>query len=94
MNDHEHDPEPTECRDCGATFDLARQHYYDNRCPSCVEDEDPERTWPMCAKCDGRVPPDEQDTTKTYTEGVGYETLTVHEACAVDGDDRVDRTPA
>lgn len=35
-------PEPTECRDCGATFNLAAQYYYDNLCPECKREQDGE----------------------------------------------------
>lgn len=30
-----HDAEIMECRECGATFDLARQSYYYDLCPTC-----------------------------------------------------------
>jgi hypothetical protein len=37
---HRHAPEQAECRNCGAMFDLARQYYYDDLCPTCKEKED------------------------------------------------------
>lgn len=33
----QHDPDITECRECGTKFDLALQYYYDNLCPSCKD---------------------------------------------------------
>jgi len=35
MSNHEHDPNVVKCIECGTKFDLARQTYYDNTCPSC-----------------------------------------------------------
>jgi hypothetical protein len=52
MTQREHDPEPTNCRSCGTQFDLARQHYYDNLCPTCKQDADGEdRTNPVVGSC-------------------------------------------
>jgi DNA-directed RNA polymerase subunit RPC12/RpoP len=31
-------PDEIACRECGATFNLAFQEYYDNRCPDCVDE--------------------------------------------------------
>jgi len=36
---HRHDPEIIECRECPRKFDLARQNYYYNICPTCRERE-------------------------------------------------------
>lgn len=30
-----HDPDLVVCSECGSTFDLARQNYYDDTCPAC-----------------------------------------------------------
>lgn len=54
MSHHEHDPEMVPCADCGSTFDLARQHYYDNRCPDCVPDDQLKQS---CAICGDREMP-------------------------------------
>jgi len=72
-----------ECRDCGEEFDLASQHYYDNQCPACKSEDNPEHTWPGCAVCSERVPPDERATKKFPPTGPGQTTefLTVHEDC-------------
>lgn len=53
---HKHDPELIECSECGSQFDLARQNYYDSKCPSCVDNE---RSWPSCIRCQDRFDPDE-----------------------------------
>lgn len=37
---HEHEPEYMECRNCGMTFDLARQDYYFDLCPECNREDD------------------------------------------------------
>lgn len=36
---HAHDAEIVDCRECGATFDLARQTYYVDLCPFCEAEE-------------------------------------------------------
>lgn len=38
MNSHRHDPAIVECRECGGSFDLARQNYYYNLCPECKDE--------------------------------------------------------
>lgn len=82
MADLEHrrpGPEHQTCRECGATFDLAAQNYYDNVCPSCVDEE---RTWPLCAACSKRVDPDEAVRKFVNPKGSaagGY--LTYHPGC-------------
>jgi len=67
----------TTCSDCDQEFDLARQHYYDNVCPSCMEDESEEeefRSWRKCTACSMRVPTDEAGSAtsrgRTGTERV------------------------
>jgi hypothetical protein len=76
----EHDADLTECRECGTTFDLAMQNYYDALCPSCIP---PERTWPRCIECDDKVPPDER--TQVTVPGAARDPrtvkLTVHKSC-------------
>jgi hypothetical protein len=52
----QHDPEITECRNCSAEFDLARQHYYDDQCPSCVDED---RASISCTACSNEMPRDE-----------------------------------
>lgn len=49
MSHHEHDPELIECRECDSEFDLARQHYYDDICPSCRADGRGEINCVRCA---------------------------------------------
>lgn len=61
---HQHVEEMTDCRNCESTFDQARQHYYDDICPSCKR-EDPDEKDPnehvstvSCSnpECDEEVP--------------------------------------
>lgn len=70
-----------ECRECGRKFDLAAQNYYDNLCPACVRESDPDRTWPMCWECSERVPPDERATVRLppAARDPGPVPVTVHE---------------
>lgn len=83
MSHHPHDPEITECRECGAEFDLARQHYYSDICPSCLKEEEPERTWPGCIICGDKIPPEERATKVFPPQGPGQtsERVPVHEGC-------------
>jgi NMD protein affecting ribosome stability and mRNA decay len=84
---HDHDRDIVECRECGARFDLVKQVYYDNLCPSCMDEENPERNWPICAECDERIPPDEQ-ASKTVEGGrrdPSAVSLPVHEDCRPPG---------
>lgn len=74
----------TECRRCGSTFNLSRQWYVDNLCPSCKHDSDPEATLPGCYRCGEKIPPDERDSTVVTNRGprgVERETLPVHARC-------------
>lgn len=51
-NAHEHDPEMIDCRNCGAPFDLARQYYYEDLCPSCKKEKDgDDAVDPVVGKC-------------------------------------------
>lgn len=36
---HRQESEEMECRNCGATFNLAAQMYYDNMCPECKHEQ-------------------------------------------------------
>lgn len=60
MNDvqHPHDPEEHECTDCGATFDLARQTYYADKCPDCYDEPDRDRHTLSCSnpECNSELP--------------------------------------
>lgn len=71
---HEHDPEIIECSNCGTEFDLARQHYYDDLCPSCASENKEWRTWIGCVACGTRLPRDQVEhatsTGRTGTEHV------------------------
>lgn len=49
-----HEADHVECRECGSRFDLSVQPYYDNCCPSCMEEEAPERLKRWCARCNER----------------------------------------
>lgn len=53
----EQEEEIIECRECGTTFNLAAQFYYDNKCPSCVEADEPKRSWPSCIRCGEKYEP-------------------------------------
>lgn len=58
MTRREPDMDITECRECGAEFNLAAQYYYDNLCPSCKQDQDGKKTsWPACPICESRFEP-------------------------------------
>lgn len=83
---HEHDPDMVDCRECGRTFDLARQNYYDNLCPSCMEKENPERTWPRCTECDDPIPPEKRayKTVRGAARDPSTVRLPVHEGCKPD----------
>lgn len=72
------------CRECGATFDLSNQHYYDNLCPECMADHAPERTWPGCAVCGERVPPEDRTTIRVRgaARDPAWVTLPAHHRCA------------
>jgi DNA-directed RNA polymerase subunit RPC12/RpoP len=72
-----------DCRDCGRTFDLAAQNYYDQVCPECVDDE---RTWPLCFKCSERVGPEDRTPIKVTGGLMDNDTAKVpaHEECAAD----------
>lgn len=74
MSHHEHDPELIECRECGCEFDLARQHYYDDICPSCLKEEEPERTWPGCFRCGDKYEPGTGHTVRVPPRGPGQST--------------------
>lgn len=92
---HDEDAEIIECRECGARFDLTEQVYYDNLCPRCMDEENPERNWPVCAECDERIPPDEQasKTVKGARRDPATVRLPVHEDCKTDGAGRTFRGP-
>lgn len=79
----EHPPDIVTCRECEAEFDLSKQKYYGNICPTCLTKEDPERTWPACWRCNERIPPDER--AKEYIRGGRRDPATVrvpvHEDC-------------
>lgn len=68
MNDarHPHDPEEIECRTCGTTFDLARQNYYADECPSCYDHPNPDRYTISCAHphCETEKPPEEMTKSR------------------------------
>lgn len=74
------DQDLTECRECGETFNLAAQNYYDNLCPACVE---PERSWPICMECDERIPPDERahKTVRGAARDPATVRVAIHESC-------------
>lgn len=41
-----------ECRECGSTFNLAAQYYYDSLCPSCKREKDGEEAVnPVVGSC-------------------------------------------
>lgn len=49
---HPHAEDTTDCRSCGVEFDLARQHYFDELCPSCKEEQDgADAVNPVVGKC-------------------------------------------
>lgn len=77
------DTEYTACRECGRLFELTAQPYYDNRCPPCVAEEDPERTWQSCWVCDEKINPD--DLTTKRVRGAARDPATVpvpiHKGC-------------
>jgi hypothetical protein len=78
MSGRERDPEPTDCRNCEATFNLSAQYYYDNLCPSCKAEQDGEDvTRPACTNCGDRIPEGEVKTATTYVRGVGRESVKV-----------------
>lgn len=52
-------PDSVECQHCGSAFNLAVQSYYDNVCPGCMREREPERLARVCAACDTRVMPDD-----------------------------------
>lgn len=81
---HEPDRDLIECRECGQTFDLSAQNYYDNLCPTCVAEERPERTWPICVACDDRIPPEERAyrTVRGAARDPSTVQVPVHEECA------------
>lgn len=95
MSAYEHDPDIVECRKCGTEFDLALQNYYDNLCPSCMDEENPERKWPGCMECGEKIPPDER-ATKTV-RGAARDPATVsvpvHEDCKTSSGGRTNRGP-
>lgn len=72
-----------ECRKCGSTFRIDDVWYYDNLCPPCmIEEGEEERTWPGCAECGERIPPDEMATTLVLNRGTGErEAVPVHAGC-------------
>ncbi len=76
-------PEIIECRKCGTEFDLAAQNYYDNLCPSCVSNENPERTWPVCIECEQKIPPyrREYKTVRGAARDPSTVKVPVHENC-------------
>lgn len=77
------DQDLIDCRSCGETFDLSKQNYYDNLCPSCIEEQEPERNWPLCMECDERIPPDERDskTVRGAARDPATVQVPVHESC-------------
>lgn len=84
MSRHSHDPELVTCRDCETKFDLARQHYYDNLCPSCKADHDgQEAIQPTCPGCGDRFDPSGGTIAQVINPGVrgGRETIMV---CSTD----------
>lgn len=78
--------EIVECRRCGNRFDLANQVYYDNLCPSCVADDEPERLWNRCAKCNDKIHPDNETSVKLRgaARDPTWVYLPAHEECAED----------
>lgn len=77
MQYHEHEPELTECRNCGSTFDLSRQHYYDELCPPCEKKEhSPITTWRSCVACSTMAPSDQLQLA-TVRGRTGTERLSV-----------------
>lgn len=74
---HPHDDEPTECRECGSTFDLARQNYYADKCPDCYDrPDDLPTTSCVHPECPTELPPSEmhlsEDATPYDVRGPGY----------------------
>ena len=43
--------EEVECRDCDSTFNIGAQAYYDNLCPSCKAEDDPDAVDPVYGTC-------------------------------------------
>jgi NMD protein affecting ribosome stability and mRNA decay len=86
---HQPEREDTECRNCGTTFNLAAQHYYDDMCPDCMKEENPKRTWKGCSRCDEKIPPDELKwrVVRGGRRDPSTVKLPVHKKCKKDGDD-------
>ncbi len=77
-------PETVQCRDCGTSFNLDAQWYYDNLCPSCKAEQDgEEKTWPSCIFCGDKIPPEGRTSTTVTNRSMrgGSERVTVHEDC-------------
>lgn len=80
---HREPQEIIKCRECDTRFNLTAQRYYDNLCPACKKEQNPEATWPICVECDERIPPDERDTKSVRGAARDPATvnLPVHEDC-------------
>lgn len=87
---YNHDPDMVECRECETEFDLARQNYYDNICPKCLKEEEPERTWDRCVRCDDPIPPTEKTTitVRGAARDPATVSLPVHKRCKRPEDER------
>lgn len=77
------DEEIVECRDCGKAFNIAAQYYFADLCPTCVKEQEPERTWPGCFVCGEKIPPAERATkiVGPSAPGQSSERVPVHEGC-------------
>lgn len=83
---HERDTEIRDCIDCGKQYNLSQQSYYGPRCPECVAEKNPERTWPGCFKCSEKVDPDEAEMIKVRgaARDPTWVTMPAHPECAKD----------
>lgn len=71
--DRRTDTELQTCPNCGSTFDLAKQYYYDSLCPDCKDERE---TWPICPACQERYDPSTESHAKSVPiRGGGYEYL-------------------
>jgi len=75
----EYDPLPDmfACRECGYEFDLARQQYDDNLCPSCKTKDNVWTTWTPCIVCDNRAPSDQMEYVSVSIRGFGTDRVPV-----------------
>lgn len=74
------------CTRCGRQFDLAQQPYYDTKCPSCIQEIEPDRLKRSCTVCETEVLPSELQPAQLQTYGQSERVLVCSDECKRDAE--------